>query len=93
MRKCAVGIEEVKKEVCTLVGKRLRVCVNRGRKKVDRYDGEIRAVYPSVFVLSVLGEKNISSLSCSYSDVVCGDVKLKPIVTKNENEQVKTEKS
>ena len=85
MRKCAVSIEDVKNDVRALVGRKLRVSVNRGRKKVDRYDGEITAIYPSVFVLSVVGLRTGSSLSCSYSDVVCGDIKLKPLTEKKMN--------
>ena len=92
MRKCAVSIEEVKKDVRALVGKKLRVSVNRGRKKVDRYDGEITAIYPSVFVLSVVGLSTGNSLSCSYSDVVCGDIKLKPLAIKADKQnQEKTD--
>ena len=77
MRKRAVSIEEIKSDVASLVGQKLKISVNKGRKKVVKYDGELSGVYPSVFVLKITGDKTINSLSCSYSDVICGDIKLK----------------
>lgn len=84
MRKCTAGIEEVKNEVVALVGQQLKVSVNKGRKRVIRYDGEIAGVYPGVFVLNVTPVKGVSRLSFSYGDVICGDVKLKPATTKRD---------
>ena len=77
MRKRAVGIDEVKQSVAALRGKKLKISVNKGRKRVVKYDGELSGVFPCVFVLRIFGDKNVSSLSCSYSDVICGDIKLK----------------
>ena len=77
MRKRAVSIEEIKSEVLSLEGQKLKISVNKGRKKVVKYDGELSGVYPSVFILKITGDKKINSLSCSYSDVICGDIKLK----------------
>ena len=78
MRKSAVSIDEIKNDVASLLGQKLKISINKGRKKIVRYDGELSAVYPSVFVLNVFGNKAVSSLSFSYSDVICGDIKLKP---------------
>lgn len=77
MRKRAVSIEEIKSEVLSLEGQKLKISVNKGRKNVVKYDGELSGVYPSVFILKITGDKTINSLSCSYSDVICGDIKLK----------------
>ena len=77
IRKRAVSIEEIKSEVLSLEGQKLKISVNKGRKKVVKYDGELSGVYPSVFILKITGDKTINSLSCSYSDVICGDIKLK----------------
>ncbi len=84
MRKCTAGIGQVRSGVAALVGQRLKVSVNKGRKRVIRYDGEIAGVYPGVFVLNVTPVKGVSRLSFSYGDVICGDVKLKPAVTKQD---------
>ena len=77
MRKTAMSIEEAKKHIDGLCGHTLKISVNKGRKKILRYDGLIAGVYPSVFTLQILDDKNIQTLSCSYSDLICGDIDLK----------------
>lgn len=77
MRKCVMNIEEVKKNIDDLKGAMLKISVNKGRKKIVKYDGLIESVFPSVFTLKILDNKNVSMLSFSYSDVICGDIKLK----------------
>ncbi|MDR2202048.1 MAG: Veg family protein [Clostridiales bacterium] len=76
MRKCVLSINEVKRSVHALVGQKLKISVNKGRKKIVRYDGEIDGVYPGVFTLKISDDKNVNKLSFSYSDVICGDIKL-----------------
>ncbi len=74
MRKYAVGMEEVKRKIGELRGKNLSVAVNSGRNKVTHMTGEIVDMFPSVFTFrAVAGDL----LSFSYSDVICGEVKLK----------------
>ncbi len=41
-----------------------------------KYDGEIAQLYPAVFTLRITSDKNVDLLSFSYSDVICGDIKL-----------------
>ncbi len=76
MRKSSMSIDEVKSYIGSLKGRALKISVNKGRKRIVRYDGSIEEVYPSVFTLKIHGDKNVNKLSCSYSDVVCGDIKL-----------------
>ncbi len=76
MRKKVISIEEAKRHIGTLVGQSLTISVNKGRKKVVNYDGMIGDVYPSVFTLQITDDKNISMLSCSYSDFICGDIEI-----------------
>ncbi len=76
MRKCAKSIDEVKDYVRNLVGSPLKISVNKGRKKIMRYSGSVLAVYPQVFTLKIADNTNLELLSCSYSDIICGDIKL-----------------
>ena len=46
--------------------------INRGRKKIEKYQGIIENIYPSIFTVNIGDGKN--TLSYSYSEVVCGDV-------------------
>ena len=76
MRKCAKSIDEVKAYVNELTGRPLKISVNKERKKIVKYSGSILAVYPQVFTLKIADNKNVELLACSYSDVICGDIKL-----------------
>ena len=77
MRKNTISIEEAKRHIHSLRGIALKISVNKGRKRILRYDGRIADVYPSVFTLQISDDKNINMLSCSYSDLICGDIELK----------------
>ncbi len=73
MRARATSIEEVKTRIRNLRGKNLCVSVNKGRKKTIKLDGVITDMFPSVFMFrSAAGD----TVSFSYSDVICGDIKL-----------------
>lgn len=76
MRKRAVSVEEIKERINNLKGSNLKISVNKGRKRILRYDGEIAELYPAVFTLKITSDKHIDLLSFSYSDVICGDIKL-----------------
>lgn len=77
MHKASISIDEVKQKISALKGVAVRISVNKGRKRIVRYDGEVLEIYPSVFTLKINGDKHLEMLSCSYSDVVCGDIALK----------------
>lgn len=77
MRKRTMSLSEAKNNIEGLKGKLIEIKVNKGRKRVVKYSGEVVGVYPSVFTLRIDGDEFIDKLSCSYSDVICGDVVLK----------------
>ncbi len=76
MKKKVVSAQDVKDNVSALKGKMLQIKVNKGRKRIIKYSGEIDEILPSLFTMTIVGEKNISRLSCSYNDIICGDVIL-----------------
>ena len=77
MRKATKSISEIVEKIKTLQGKDVNMEVNRGRKKIEKYVGVIEKVYPSVFTVSIKEPENQNNQSFSYSDVLCGDVKIK----------------
>ena len=77
MREKTKSIQQVKESMQNLKGNNLKISVNKGRKKIVKYDGKIINLYPSVFTLKIFNDKNIDFLSCSYNDVICGDIKFK----------------
>lgn len=76
MRKAGLTIDEVVNEIKFLQGKDVNMEVNRGRKKIEKYVAVIEKIYPSVFTVSIKHPENQGSQSYSYSDVLCGDVKI-----------------
>lgn len=77
MKKSTASIEETKRELLLNKGKQVRVSLNRGRKKVERFNAIISEVYPAVFVLKVDGGKSSSTVTASYGELICGDIKIK----------------
>ena len=54
--------------------------INKGRKKIIVLTGYVVDVYPSVFTVRIEGSKSLEIQSYSFSDVLTGDVKVKPIL-------------
>jgi uncharacterized protein Veg len=77
MRKVRHDLELVKQEICKLLGKNVKMKVNKGRKKIVSFDAVIEQVYSAVFVVRLREPGTVEIQSYSYSDVLCGDVKLK----------------
>ena len=77
MRKKCKSMEEVKNEVNALLGKSVKISVSKGRNKTAKYDGKVLFTYPNLFVLKIENNANIEQMSCSYKEVICGEIKLK----------------
>ena len=76
MRKSLLSLADVKKRIGLIKGKNIDVCINRGRKKIDNYSGVVENIYPSVFTIKIFNDEQLKNVTCSYSDVLCGDVKI-----------------
>ena len=72
MRRRAVNIQEVKRKIEGLRGKNLSLAVNKGRNQIVRMDGQIVDLFPYVFTFRS-GEDIVSF---SYSDIICGDIRI-----------------
>ncbi len=77
MRKATLSLNEIIEKIKKMQGKDVNMEVNRGRKRIEKYVGVIEKVYPSVFTVAIKSPENQNSQSFSYSDVLCGDVKIK----------------
>ncbi len=76
MHKPTMDISEVKNKILALKGQGVEMEVNHGRKKISHYSGVIEDTYHSVFVVKLDNATKTEKLSCSYSDILCGDVKI-----------------
>ena len=77
MKKIAMTISQAKEKVLSLQGKDVRIIVNKGRKKIEKYDCRVSGVFPGVFTLKLKDGYSVGTLSYAYSDVVCGNVRFK----------------
>lgn len=76
MKRNTVSLEEVKNKIKELKGINIFMAINRGRRKIDKFNAIIDNVYPSVFTVKVdaINQQNIQTFS--YFDVLCGDVEI-----------------
>lgn len=77
MRKANLKLTDVIEEIKALKGKKISMSVNRGRKRIESYEGVLEKIYPSVFTVDIFKPDNKGKQSYSYSDVLCGDVIIK----------------
>ena len=80
MRKVSSNVLTVIQEIEKLKGENIWMEINKGRKKIEKYQGVIENTYTSIFTVNVGGGKN--PLSYSYTEVLCGDVVINKIEDK-----------
>ena len=73
MRANVNALNEIKERIANLKGNEINLSVNRGRKKIDKLQGSIENIYPSVFTF--MTDSNAIE-TFSYFDVLCGIVTL-----------------
>ena len=67
---------QIRKELETHIGKKIKLRANRGRRKTFEMVGVLENTYPSIFVIRVDEEKYYQRLSFSYADVLTSTVEL-----------------
>ena len=80
MIKPSKSINDAKRYINALKGKNLDVLVNLGRNKTARYSGILTGVYPALFTISPFGDFK-GKTSFSYSELLCGGVKVRKMVS------------
>lgn len=76
MRKSILNLTDIKQRIINIKGRDVDISINRGRKRIDNYCGIIENTYPSVFTVKIADVDGFKNVTCSYSDVLCGDVKI-----------------
>jgi uncharacterized protein Veg len=77
MIKTCVTIAAVKKEIEGFVGKPVVVKCNLGRNKFVTYPAMVNGVYASLFTVSPDDKNYLGKTAFSYSEILCGRVKVK----------------
>ncbi len=68
-------VNQARRAVTQLIGHSVKLKCNQGRNRIVTYNGTITEAHSNVFVVSVV-DGIMDRLSCSYSDIICGAVRL-----------------
>jgi uncharacterized protein Veg len=77
MIKPTKNISDVKQMVKSCASERVTVRVDLGRNKSVSFNGVLSGVYPALFTVKPDDDGFLGKTAYSYSDVLCGTVKIK----------------
>lgn len=77
MIKSTVSLSQVKEHIKSMQQKTVDVTLNLGRNKYVSYSGTLSGVYPALFTVVPIDKSFKGKTSYSYSEFMCGKVKLK----------------
>ena len=77
MIKPTKNIKDVKQMVRDCNAQHVAVRVNLGRNKSVSYSGTLSGIYPALFTVNPDDKDFLGKTAYSYSDVLCGNVKIK----------------
>jgi uncharacterized protein Veg len=70
-------LKDIKRDIDTYVGKRIRLKANKGRKKTYVREGILEETYPNIFIISINdGLPSSRRISFSYADVLTETVEI-----------------
>lgn len=72
-------IADVKQMIKECSSQRVAVKLNLGRNKSVSYLGVLSGVYPALFTVKPDDENFLGKTAYSYSDLLCGTVKIKKL--------------
>ncbi len=71
------NINTIKEEIRTFYEKDVDVRVNLGRNKIMNFSGKLSGIYPALFTVQPHDKAFRGKTSYSYSEILCGNVKIK----------------
>ncbi len=77
MIKSNVTLSQVKETIKKMQSKSVFVTLNLGRNKYVSFSGKLMGVYPALFTVTPYDSSFKGKTSYSYSEYMCGRVKLK----------------
>lgn len=70
------AISEIKEDLDSFVGSRIRLKANRGRNRIIEREGVLESTYPNIFIVKINERKVERRVSYSYADVLTETVEL-----------------
>lgn len=80
MLKNTPNLSSVKEYVKTCADSKVKVNLNLGRNKSVTFFGVLSGIYPALFTVKPDEKNFLGRTAYSYSDVLCGTVKIKKIL-------------
>lgn len=71
-----ITIQQIKLDLESCIGKRVKLKANRGRKQVLEAEGVIENTYPKLFVVKLDNSHSVKRVSYTYADVLTKTVEL-----------------
>ncbi len=81
------AIADIKKDLESFVGSRIRLKANRGRNRIIEREGVLESIYPNIFVVKLSERKIERRVSYSYADVLTETVEL--FISDGENTEIR----
>jgi uncharacterized protein Veg len=69
-------ISDIRKDLESFVGSKIRLKANRGRNRIIEKEGILESIYPNIFVVKINERKVERRVSYSYADVLTETVEL-----------------
>ncbi len=83
MIKNSTSLSQVKNNIKNMQDRPVSVTINLGRNKLVSFIGKVEGVYPALFTVSPFDKAFKGKTTYSYSEYMCGRVKLKEIDIEN----------
>ena len=84
MIKSNTSISQAKEIIAKLNLKTVEVVVSLGRNKYEKFTGVLSGVYPALFTVKPFDKEYRGKTSYSYSEYLCGKVRLKERAREND---------
>lgn len=70
------SLAQIKRALDGLVGRRVRIKANKGRRRIVVREGTLEQTYPSLFVVKLGSDQHNRRVSFTYTDVLTETVEL-----------------
>jgi uncharacterized protein Veg len=88
MIKSAITLSQAKATIKKMQQKQVEVTINLGRNKFVNFFGTVSGIYPALFTVLPTDKNFKGKTSYSYSEYMCGRVKLKETATNREENTI-----
>lgn len=70
-------LDRIREDLTELIGQKVQIRANKGRRQVMEAEGVIEGIYPNIFVIKLSEDHALSRLTYSYADVLTETVELR----------------